>query len=229
MELNADFSQRVVVHAAQLPWQSSPMAGVMRRMLDRVGDEVARATSVVRYAPGSRFSPHVHTGGEEFFVLDGVFQDEHGDYPAGTYVRNPPQSSHTPGAADGCVIFVKLWQFDSADRTTVVKAMDPAQAVAKASRPGVSVLPLHHDSREEVRMEVWGANAQVAWHAEGGAELFVLDGECREGNDTLSRHSWLRVPPGGELRATAGSSGARVWTKIGGLRNVDVPPQPTTP
>ena len=69
MEINADFSQRVVVHAAQLPWVPSPMAGVERRMLDRIGDEVARATSIVRYAPGSQFSPHTHGGGEEFLVL----------------------------------------------------------------------------------------------------------------------------------------------------------------
>ena len=99
MELNADFSQRAVVHAARLPWVASPMAGVERRMLDRIGAEVARATSIVRYAPQSRFSPHVHGGGEEFLVLDGVFQDEHGDYPAGSYVRNPPTSRHTPGSS----------------------------------------------------------------------------------------------------------------------------------
>ena len=95
MELNADFSQRVAVHAARLPWLASPIAGVGRRMLDRIGDEVARATSIVRYAPASRFSAHTHGGGEEFIVLDGVFQDEHGDYPAGSYVRNPPTSRHT--------------------------------------------------------------------------------------------------------------------------------------
>ena len=92
MELNADFSRRVVVHSAQQDWVASPMVGVDRRMLDRLGDEVARATTIVRYAPGSAFSPHVHTGGEEFLVLEGVFQDEHGDFPVGTYVRNPPTS-----------------------------------------------------------------------------------------------------------------------------------------
>ena len=84
MELNADFSQRVVVHAARLAWVPSPIAGVERRMLDRIGDEVARATSIVRYAPHSHFSAHTHGGGEEFFVLEGVFQDEHGDFPAGS-------------------------------------------------------------------------------------------------------------------------------------------------
>jgi|SRR4051794_7629739 len=107
MNLNADFTKRTVVHAATLDWKASPMPGVDRRMLDRIGDEVARATTIVRYAPQSRFSPHVHGGGEEFFVLEGVFQDEQGDFPAGSYVRNPPQSHHTPGSKPGCTIFVK--------------------------------------------------------------------------------------------------------------------------
>ena len=98
MQLNADFTQRAVVHAATLEWSPSPIAGVERRMLDRIGGEVARATSIVRYAPHSHFSRHTHEGGEEFFVLEGVFQDEHGDYPAGSYVRNPPTSAHTPGS-----------------------------------------------------------------------------------------------------------------------------------
>jgi len=119
MNLNSDFGARAAVHAARLDWTPSPILGVERRMLDRIGDEVARATSIVRYAPRSRFAPHAHGGGEEFLVLDGVFQDEHGDYPMGTYVRNPPTSSHTPGSEPGCTIFVKLWQFDPDDRTLV--------------------------------------------------------------------------------------------------------------
>jgi len=96
---------------------TQPMWGL--NMLDRIGDEVARATTIVRYAPNSHFSSHVHSGGEEFIVLEGVFQDEHGDFPAGSYVRNPPTSSHTPGSEPGCVIFVKLWQYDLDDRTPV--------------------------------------------------------------------------------------------------------------
>ena len=96
MELNTDFSKRVVIHSDQLEWLASPMPGVDRRMLDRIGGEVARATSIVRYAPNSQFSAHTHSGGEEFIVLEGVFQDEHGDFPTGTYVRNPPTTSHTP-------------------------------------------------------------------------------------------------------------------------------------
>ena len=98
MELNADFTQRAVVHAARIAWAPSPIPGVERRMLDRIGAEIARATTIVRYAPNSRFSAHTHGGGEEFLVLEGVFQDEHGDFPAGSYIRNPPTSHHTPGS-----------------------------------------------------------------------------------------------------------------------------------
>src|SRR3954447_26287237 len=104
MEINSDFTRRVVVHAARQPWVASPIAGVERRMLDRVGGEVARATPVVRDAPDSLFSPHVHSGGEEFLVLAGVFQDEHGDLRPGGYIPSPPQSRHTPGSKPGCTI-----------------------------------------------------------------------------------------------------------------------------
>jgi len=93
MRINADFSKRVVIDTAAMEWEDSPMAGVQRRKLDRIGEEVARATSLVKYDPESYFSAHTHSGGEEFLVLDGVFSDEHGDYPAGTYVRNPIGSS----------------------------------------------------------------------------------------------------------------------------------------
>lgn len=93
MELNANFDERAVVHAASIPWTASPTPGVDRRMLDRIGEEVARATTIVRFAPDSHFPPHIHKGGEEFLVLDGVFQDEQGDFPAGSYVRNPPRVS----------------------------------------------------------------------------------------------------------------------------------------
>src|SRR5215831_3202484 len=161
MNLNADFTKRAVVHAASLDWKASPMAGVQRRMLDRIGDEVARATSIVRYAPESHFSPHVHGGGEEFLVLEGVFQDEHGDFPAGYYVRNPPQSHHTPGSRLGCTMFVKLWQFDLADRTHVVVDTNERALLDVKGRTGVKAMPLFRDAREEIRLEEWAAEAAI--------------------------------------------------------------------
>lgn len=220
MEINADFSRRVAVHAARLPWLPSPMAGVERRMLDRIGDEVARATSIVRYAAGSRFSPHTHGGGEEFFVLDGVFQDEHGDYPAGSYVRNPPMSRHTPGSAPGCVLLVKLWQFDPADRKEVRKVAARLAYAPVAGRPGVELLPLFCDADEDVRLERWRADGAIELSVSGGAELLVLDGGFEEGGERFEPLSWLRLPADSVLRAEAGPEGCRLWIKTGHLRRI---------
>lgn len=217
MDLNADFSQRAAVHAARLAWVPSPMAGVDRRMLDRIGDEVARATSIVRYVPGSHFSAHIHGGGEEFLVLDGVFQDEQGDFPAGCYIRNPPTSSHTPGSAPGCTIFVKLWQFDPADRTPVRIDTGTRSFVPLPGRPGVEVMPLFRDPREDVRLERWAPGTQVDLAVPGGVELLVLDGGFSEGGESFEPQSWLRLPCGAALRARAGAQGCRLWIKAGHL------------
>lgn len=217
MNLNSDFSQRVAVHGADLPWQSSPLPGVDRRMFDRIGDEVARATSIVRYAPGSAFSPHVHTGGEEFLVLDGVFQDEYGDFPAGTYVRNPPESRHTPSSAQGCTIFVKLWQFDLADREPVTIHAEDTSFVSDPQRAGVQIASLFQDSREQVTLEKWAPGQPVTLGAPGGHEILILDGGFGEGGEAFNPHSWLRLPDGVTSNAIAGASGATVWIKRGHL------------
>ena len=221
LEINADFSQRSLLHTAQIEWQNSPMKGVRRRILDRVGNEVARATSIVSYDPGSHFSPHVHTGGEEFIVLEGVFQDEHGDYPAGTYIRNPPESSHTPGSVEGCTIFVKLWQFDLQDRTQVKADMNNGSFVDDATRSNVRVNTLFEDDRESVRLEQWAPDSVVSLDVSGGAEILVLEGSFTEGGDQLQTLSWLRIPQGALFTADTGLDGARVWVKTGHLEYVE--------
>lgn len=193
------------------------MHGVERRMLDRIGGEVARATSLVRYAPGSRFAPHTHGGGEEFLVLEGVFQDERGDYPAGTYVRNPPTSRHTPGAEAGCVILVKLWQFDLADRRSVTVDTRDLVPQPVAGRPGVRAVPLHDDELEHVRIEHWDADTDIELQDHGGFEALVLDGVFSESGETFTYQSWLRLPPSVALEARTGSRGAKVWIKTGHL------------
>ncbi|CAK9039471.1 Cupin [Durusdinium trenchii] len=220
MKINAEFDKRVVVHSEDLEWIASPMAGVFRRPLDRVGGEVARATTIVKYDAGSHFSPHVHTGGEEFIVLDGVFQDEHGDFPVGSYIRNPPQSSHTPGSEPGCVIFVKLWQFDMEDRTHVRLNMNHMGPVPHKNFDGVSVTPLYTDDYEEVSLFTLEPNAILTLDTENGAELLVLEGEAEESGDALKKHSWLRTPQGGNINARAGANGARLWIKTGHMNRV---------
>ena len=223
MELNADFSKRVVLHADEIEWKTSPTPGVHRRMLDRIGDEVARATSVVRYDPNSAFPAHTHGGGEEYIVLEGVFQDERGDFPAGSYVRNPPQSRHTPGSRSGCTILVKLWQFDPDDRSNVSIDLNHTAAIREEGRPGVSVTPLFKTEKEDVRVEQWEPSAAVTIDADGGAEFFVLEGSFKEGGDTLRRHSWLRVPSMPFVTVRAGPQGARVWIKTRHLRHAAPP------
>ena len=220
MNLNSDFSQRAVVHAARLSWTASPIPGVERRMLDRIGDETARATSIVRYAPRSQFSPHVHHGGEEFLVLGGVCQDEHGDYPAGTYVRNPPQTRHSPGSDKGCMIFVKLRQFDSDDRTEVVIDTNQINESIAAERTGVTVIPLFQDVREDVRLEKWRPKTELTLQPQGGLELLVLSGSFTDGEDRFVEHSWLRLPVDMQLWIKVGNDGCRVWVKEGHLRFV---------
>ncbi|MEM0946753.1 MAG: cupin domain-containing protein [Pseudomonadota bacterium] len=211
MKVNADFSQRVLVRFADTDWVASPMPGVDRKMLDRIGAEVARATSIVRYAPGSAFSAHTHDGGEEFLVLDGTFVDEHGAFPTGTYVRNPPTTRHTPSAPDGATILVKLHQFDPADR----KQMRIDTTASDQARR-----PLFSDEAEDVRIEAWDRNETVILDASGGLELFVLEGDLREGGDGLARWDWLRLPPGTKATAQAGAQGAKVWIKSGHLLEI---------
>lgn len=207
MRINADFSKRAAVHFDETPWVASPAPGVERKMLDRIGDEVARATTIVRFAPGSAFSRHVHDGGEEFLVLEGVFQDEYGDFPAGSYVRNPPATSHTPAAAEGAVILVKLHQFDPSDRTEVKTRTDGAAAEQQ----------LFQDAVETVSLQSWMPGQAVSLDAAGGMEVFVVAGGFRESGEEFSRWDWLRLPPGSRFDATAGPEGAKIWMKSGHL------------
>jgi quercetin dioxygenase-like cupin family protein len=219
--LNDDLSARTIVHAATLDWVPSPARGVDRRMLFRVGDERARATSIVRYAPGSRFSRHEHPGGEEFFVLEGTFQDETGDFPAGAYVRNPPGTGHAPRSEPGCTIFVKLWQFRRDDRRRVVCLSDAANSAP--SRPGLrSSLVLFEGGGERVMLEHWQPASRIELSNVEGLELLVLAGGFTAGAERLDTLTWLRLPAGDPLFAQVESDGARVWYKSGPLLHDDV-------
>ncbi|MBB4381085.1 hypothetical protein GGD61_005765 [Bradyrhizobium sp. SBR1B] len=177
--------------------------------------EVARATSIVRYAPRSAFPRHTHGGGEEIVVLEGVFQDEHGDYPAGSYFRNPPGTSHVPASAEGCTIFVRLWQFREGDDQQIVRR--PAK---EASGPGA--IELFDDGAERVRIETFAAGAAVTIANLRGLEGLVLDGDLRIADVTLTSQGWVRLPAGDNLHAVAGPSGATLWVKDAPLIHKDV-------
>lgn len=223
MQLHSDFTQSALVRDRDNPWRASPSAGVERKMLDRIGDEVARATSIVRFAQGGAFAPHTHGGGEEFIVLEGVFQDEHGDYPVGSYVRNPPTSRHAPRSEPGCTIFVKLWQMQPEDRRHVVVDMTRVELSSDADRPGVACATLYQDDFETVRKERWTAGAAAALNTQGGAELLVLSGSLNDGEAKLTARDWLRVPDGAPRTLTAGEDGVEIWIKTGHLIHARAP------
>ena len=218
MRLNSDFSERVVVRPEDYRWVDSPMPGVERMMLDRIGDEVARATSLVRYAPNSTFSPHVHGGGEEFLVLEGEFADEHRTYPVGTYVRNPIGTSHSPrvGAA-GCIIFVKLHQFDKEDDTPVVIDTHTAEWPLQLA-PGFEAMPLHEFKDELVMMIRWAPNTPYKEHTHyGGEEVFVIEGCFSDEYGDYPAGTWLRNPDQSSHNAFTRDAGALLFLKAGHL------------
>ena len=216
MRLNADFSERASAHASEMAWVSSPAAGVDRKMFDRIGDEVARATSIVRFARGSAFAAHTHAGGEEFLVLEGTFQDEHGDYPVGTYVRNPIGTTHTPRSDEGCTIFVKLWQFASDDRAQFHAPLETPPASGPLTQ---TVNTLHSVAQETVEVHRWEAGQTHRKPYPGGVELLVLRGQVQESDEMFRTWSWLRLPPGATLDLEVGNEGAVTWLKHGHLLN----------
>jgi anti-sigma factor ChrR (cupin superfamily) len=217
MNLNHDFKLRAVQHAADATWTPSPLPGVDRRMLDRVGGEVARATSIVRYAAGSRFDAHNHPGGEEILVLDGVFSDEHGDYPAGTYLRNPPGSRHAPFSTGGCTLFVKLWQF-AADDLTPVRIDTRSAAFRPGLVEGLTVLPLHEHHGVSTALVRWAPDTQFQMHTHpGGEEILVLEGVFRDEDGVYPAGSWLRNPRWSRHTPFTGPEGALIYVKVGAI------------
>lgn len=214
--VNADLTARAVVDSNELDWLASPEDGVERRLLERDGGEVARATSIVRYAGDSSFSEHTHGGGEEFFVLSGTFCDETGEFPAGTYVRNPPGSSHKPFSREGCTILVKLRQMQSDDTERVV--LDTNQARWQAGQnPGHHVIVLLERPAERVTLEKLDAGGSVApGDAEGGDEIFVIAGSFQDEHGSYRKGTWVRNPPGAH-HGFKSPEGCILWIKRGHL------------
>jgi quercetin dioxygenase-like cupin family protein len=210
LRVRADFGARAWLNPHDHHWVASPESGVQRVMLDRIGGEQAIATSLVRYAPGSRFAEHSHPGGEEFLVLEGVFEDEYGAYPAGTYVRNPHGSHHRPGSTPGCLLFVKLRQFQAGDDARIVV---DTNSLAGPADDVVRVHQLHRFGDEVVALVDAETGAEHRFDATTlPQELLVLEGKVRANGEPLDRLGWLRMPAGDaiELRFEAPS---RVFVK----------------
>jgi anti-sigma factor ChrR (cupin superfamily) len=219
--LRADFARREVVLPGDEAWQPSPMAGAEHHVLDRIGEGIARETSIVRYAAGARFGwPPAHGGCEEFLVLAGSFHDDAGDYPERTYVRDPIGPARVSWAGpDGAVLFLKRHQFTAGDTRRVV--ID-----TRASRwyqglvPGLTVLPLHEHGPEHVALVRWGPSTRFRPHHHwGGEEILVLEGVFEDEHGTYPNGSWLRSPHLSQHNPFTGPDGALIYVKTGHLVN----------
>ena len=221
MNVNDDFTIQAVVDTNKLVWIQSPAAGVERKFLDRVGNEIAKASSLVRYAPNSSFAPHTHDGGEEILVLDGTFSDENGDYPAGTYLRNPPKSFHSPHSKDGCTIFVKLRQFHENDSAAVRIDMTAANWYPGLVN-GLSVMPLHEFDGVGTALVRWAPNTIFRPHVHpGGEEILVLEGVFHDEHGSYPKGTWIRSPRYSKHAPFTKSEGAVIYVKTGHL-DVDI-------
>ena len=215
MEINADHSQRVVINHHDLTWIASPESGVERRMLERQGGEVAVATSIVRYQPGSKFQSHSHEYGEEILVMDGSFNDETGHYSAGAYIMNPPGSSHAPFSESGCTLFVKLRHLgpDQIKREVV----DTTTANwFQGMVPGLTVMPLMQQGSGSALVR-WAPQTYFNPHRHyGGEEIFVVDGVFEDEHGRYPAGSWIRSPHM-SLHKPFSKEGCVIFVKTGHL------------
>ena len=219
MKIHTDLKLRVITNTADMPWAPSRVNGIDRKMLERDGDEVARATSLVRYAPNSIFTSHPHELGEEFLVLDGVFQDELGQYPAGTYVKNPPGSSHSPFTETGCTLFVKLRYQDLSDDERVVIDTQSAEWLQGLVQ-GLTVMPLSTFDTTNTALVSWAPGTYFNAHRHfGGEEILVVDGVFEDEHGRYPKGFWLRSP---HMSAHTPFSveGCTILVKTGNLNNL---------
>lgn len=218
-DLRGDVERFAAAHTDEMGWQPSPSPTVWRKRVERIGPaEAGRVTALVRYDAGSRFHSHPHPGGEEIFVLQGTFSDEHGDYEAGTHLLNPEGFEHAPFSRDGCVIFVKLRQYAGADR--------PQQNVQRREsswRPGhvegVETLPLYSQPGypETIRLERYMPRAALPERsAPGGREVFVISGSYTDEHGAYREGSWARYPAAVSHTAKT-SEGCVLYVKEGHL------------
>jgi len=218
-ELNADHSQRVVMETASMDWETSEADGVLRKRLERIDAKPEPVTTIVRYEADSAFPAHQHIKGEEIFVLEGTFSDNHGSYQAGSYLRNPAGSSHSPFSKEGCTIFVKLQQFRSSDYRQIYIQTEQQQWLPGLV-PGLSVMPLHRYAQEQVALVKWEENTIFQPHQHiGGEEIFVLKGTFEDEFGSYPKGTWLRNPPN-SIHTPFTKEGCVIYVKTGHLGEI---------
>lgn len=213
--LNMDLNKTVVVKTTMQVWEGSSSEGVWRKPLAREAVEHGHTTSLVRFDPDSSFTEHSHPFGEEIFVLDGVFSDQYGHYPAGTYLRNPPGSKHVPFSQQGCTLFVKLDQFNPDDSAEV--RIDTKVAQWLPGQGKLQVMVLHEFENESVALVRWPSHSKFLPHRHaGGEEIYVLSGTFIDEFGSYPQGSWIRSPHKSEHTPYVQEE-TIIWIKTGHL------------
>ncbi|MHA7835647.1 MAG: cupin domain-containing protein [Algiphilus sp.] len=218
--LNAELDRPVRADTQAMEWSPSPSGTVWRKRVHRAGpEEAGQVTSVVRYDPEAAFPTHDHPDGEEILVLDGVFSDEHGHWPAGSYLLHPEGFRHTPFSQPGCLLFVKLRQYPGA-RRKYVACQTHDLPWQPGDEDGVARKCLYQQEgfSDETWLERWapGTSVQARGYPEG-AELFVINGAVEDDNGALTKGCWMRLPAGAHWNAHS-DAGCTLYVKRGGLR-----------
>ncbi len=218
-DINADLALRVVADSREMTWESSPSGTVWRKPLFRAGGESGPVTSLVRYAPGGAFPEHAHPEGEEILVLDGVFSDERGDYPPGTFLMNPHMSRHSPRSETGCTLFVRLRQYPGEDRPRLLKDTRNEADWRPGLVDGLSVFPLYSQGGhpESVALVRWAPGTYFSRHRHwGGEEILVLEGEFADEHGRYPEGTWIRSPHLSE-HTPFSETGCLIYVRVGGL------------
>lgn len=221
MLVNADFSRFAIIPPEEYRWTPSPVAGIERVMLDRIGGETARATSIVRYAAGSCFPAHVHPGGEEILVLSGSISDGVATYGAGCYLRNPPGSAHRPCSDTGALLFVKLWQMSPDERRAV--RIDTGDLSRWTRANGRDTCHLFAGDGERVCLQRIAPGDAMFSGFVKRPELLVLEGSVRFSGVEYGPGSWIRLPAGEFPEMAAGARGVELYLKTGGTPQSEIP------
>ncbi len=218
-DIHGDLSVRARADTGRMEWTPSPSGTVWRKRVHRVGPpEAGQVTSVVRYQPASSFPTHDHPEGEEILVLDGVFSDEHGHWPKGTYLLNPEGFRHTPFSEPGCLLLVKLRQFPGRDRQH--RVIDTEALVWEpGGRPGIAHKPLYRQAgySDRMRLERWEPDADAgALQHPHGLEIYVIEGELEDEEGRHPAGCWLRLPAGARQHPRS-PTGCTLYVKEAGL------------
>jgi anti-sigma factor ChrR (cupin superfamily) len=210
---NDNTNLRAVAAASEMQWTATESQSVRRKRFEHDGGSPPRVTSVVEYAANSQFPGHQHPLGEEFLVLQGVFSDEHGHYPTGTYVRNPPGSAHVPFSEPGCIILVKLQQMSTDERqSTVVDALG-SEGWQETDDEALSRKTLFECANEIVTLYEFQPGAELTMRTDRGViEIFVIEGCVEDELGLYMPWTWVRIPAQSELNVSS-PTGAVIYLK----------------